>query len=260
LIRELRGITKFAGPLTCGRYLMQILVHVPTIAREKVLTVADDGMRGKPFRVQIFGTRFELAGQHFALAREMYGRQPYFLSPEFRIRPGDTVVDLGANEGLFTILAARLGARVLAVEALPLHVKNLRSLIREHSLSDQVFVVQSLLGPATGLLRNAPDLVSDCDLPSVPLPELLRRYDMQKIDFLKVDIEGSEFDLFAGDNQWLKTTAKIAMEVHPRYGSVSDLAGSLSSAGFQCCVLDSHLKEVDPSDQHLAVYIHAVRN
>ena len=47
----------------------------------------------------------------------MYARDVYTLYGEATFGANDTVIDLGCNEGLFTILAAKCGARVLAVDA-----------------------------------------------------------------------------------------------------------------------------------------------
>jgi hypothetical protein len=64
------------------------------------------------------------------------------------------------------------------------------------------------------------------------------------VDFLKVDIEGFEFDLFSGDIGWVRNVEKIAMEVHPDYGDVSALKSTLEKAGFRVWLLDGNRKRV----------------
>jgi FkbM family methyltransferase len=264
LFGELRAIAKFSGPETAGRYCVHIVGHARTIARQKVLTAADNAMNRRPFKVRIFGTEFQLAGRHFALAREIYGRQPYFASPHFRIRPGDIVVDLGANEGLFAMLAAKLGARVLAIEAQPVLANNTRALLAENFLADRVVVVQGLVGASTGWFsdsdRRFSCLHGTCSIPRLALAELLDTYGIERVDFLKVDIEGSEFDLFAHADGWLNKVEKIAMEVHPSYGNVGDLIRALSCAGFEFRVFDWQLRRAECSAlTGKGGYVHAIR-
>jgi hypothetical protein len=59
----------------------------------------------------------DLDGWLFSGAREMYCRQVYFPSAEFELQAGALVMDLGANAGLFSVPAGRIGWRVIAVEA-----------------------------------------------------------------------------------------------------------------------------------------------
>lgn len=55
------------------------------------------------------------------------------------VRPGDVVLDLGAGTGLLSMLAARRGARVHAVESMPIAAAA-RRLIADNGLSDRVAV------------------------------------------------------------------------------------------------------------------------
>ena len=55
------------------------------------------------------------------------------------------------------------------------------------------------------------------DPPILTMTEIFRLHGLEKIDFLKIDIEGSEFDLFINNNEWLKNVDKIAMEVHQEF-------------------------------------------
>jgi SAM-dependent methyltransferase len=61
-----------------------------------------------------------------------------------RVRPGDTVLDLGSGTGVWAVAAARLGARrVVAVEREAVLVPVIEALARENGVADRVEVVRA---------------------------------------------------------------------------------------------------------------------
>lgn len=182
-------------------------------------------------------------GSYFSGAREIYCRGVYFAVPGFGIGGEDVCVDLGANAGVFTTLAARCGKKVIAVEAqsefLPLIRQNL---LRNDCLS-KTSVELGLIGSTTGKLSD-PAERKNCshwgrEAPVRSLPEVLGRHHVGRVDFLKVDIEGSEFGLFDGDCGWLNRVSKVAMEVHCRFGDANRLRTRLENHGFRVWLVDN---------------------
>jgi uncharacterized protein (DUF2126 family) len=49
---------------------------------------------------------------------------------------------------------------------------------------------------------------------------------------MKIDIEGSEFELF-NETDWLAAVEAISMELHHVYGDVQDVLAALSKHGFE---------------------------
>ncbi len=50
----------------------------------------------------------------------------------------------------------------------------------------------------------------------------MKRYDVQKVDFLKIDVEGHELEVLRGGNRFLNICRHIAIETHERQGCVSN--------------------------------------
>jgi len=194
------------------------------------------------------GKALQIDGAYFSGAREIYCRRVYFAITGFDIWSEDISVDLGANVGLFTTLAASRGKKVISIEAQSGFIPMIGHNLRENHCSQKASVELGIVGSNKGLLSDpsARKKASHwVDEPRVlSLPELFRRHSITRVDFLKVDIEGSEFDLFSGDIGWLRKVEKIAMEVHPSYGEVSTIKSTLENAGFRVWLLDANQRRV----------------
>jgi FkbM family methyltransferase len=139
-------------------------------------------------------------------------------------RPGCVAIDAGANVGFWTIplavTAARVGGRVVAVEPVPANAARLRENVALNGLGAVVDIAEVALsrteGPATLTLRedfrngartgNAAIAIDD-DLDAsfehlstraVPLDTLLQELAVDRVDFIKADVEGHEDLLLAG--------------------------------------------------------------
>ncbi len=73
------------------------------------------------------------------IVREVWEEGIYPLT-QLELGPGDLVVDVGAQIGSFTLLAAATGARVIAVEPSPLNVERLRANVARNGFEDLVEV------------------------------------------------------------------------------------------------------------------------
>jgi len=153
----------------------------------------------------------------FMARNEVFGNY-YFKYGNLEINAGDVVFDLGANVGAFTILAGMLGAKkIVAVEPFPETINLLRRNIEQNSefLSDPVTVFEgAIMGKAnehaTLFLNNDPfgsgshTLTPDeryspgrstIEVEAKTLDELIEISGVDHIDFLKVDIEGAEYEV-----------------------------------------------------------------
>ena len=81
-------------------------------------------------------------------------------------------------------------------------------------------------------------------VPSCTLTEILDRVEGE-IDFLKVDIEGSEYSTFlTSPVETLRRVRRVAMEFHPLYTldapQPQDLIRHFESAGFEATTVQDH--------------------
>jgi FkbM family methyltransferase len=248
---NLVGVWRSVDARSRVRYAAALALRLPAVVRERNLRPVDERMRGQPVTFDVEGTRITLAGDDFAAAREMYCRRVYLSHPHMRLSPGARVVDLGANIGLFSLLAAKRGARVLAVEAQAGFVRALQARMLEQQCADAVEVELALIGAGVGIFAEAADIAAAShyeagqDTPLVEMQDLLARHRIDQIDFLKVDIEGSEFALFRRSEPWLAGVRRIAMEVHGTFGSARELRARLAATGFETSLHDDLLRPID---------------
>jgi FkbM family methyltransferase len=164
------------------------------------------------------------------------------------LRPGDLVVDVGANIGTLAIVAAlRVGSqgRVVAVEAHPRMVQYLWGNVALNGLTN-VDVRHCALGAGTGRARmtdmrsddhNRVSLASGVDVPLRRLDDLdLPHGD---ISLLKIDVEGYEGPVLEGGAAVLARTQCVYFESWERhfasYGyRTTDVLELLSAGGFHC--------------------------
>ena len=161
---------------------------------------------------------------------------------------GREVIDIGANMGTFSILAASLGARkVLAIEPVTqtfdVLIKNVWK-SGSKVIKPQKAVVSDKAGEFVKIglqqktghnsLYNAQEEFEE--VYSVTLNNLLDMVDGSNV-FLKMDCEGAEYDiLMTASEDDMERITTIALEVHgdlhPKYRGIEVIQQKLESFGF----------------------------
>jgi FkbM family methyltransferase len=236
IARDARGIAVTCGWRVAVRWLWCILLTWPECKRVRNLQPADRRMGNGPFKVARQGARAKLAGQQvFSGIREIWVRDVYLKNNYLQIQPGSLVVDLGANQGNFTSLALAQhdDVRVIAVEP-SLSLSNaIRESLRINGWRDRASVKRAFIGIKTDVqLRVAAD-PEYRDAEYVSESAFLQEFGIQRVDFLKCDIEGSEFYLLESGSKLLSITQNLAIEIHPNAGSVKGFLSFLQLAGFE---------------------------
>jgi FkbM family methyltransferase len=173
-----------------------------------------------------WGGRLLLPSDDLSLMPELVAHGTYdvpFTSfVQRHVRPGDTVIDVGANVGLFTILLGyqvwEMG-RVIAYEASPRMLDLLRHNVAMNWLDDRIEIVPKAAAATSGTLpflvpqryamtgslqpvehllatENRGDTLERIDVDAEPLDVLVGRH--ERIALIKIDVEGAEEQVFAG--------------------------------------------------------------
>ncbi|MCC6498804.1 MAG: FkbM family methyltransferase [Anaerolineales bacterium] len=177
------------------------------------------------------------------------------------IRETDTIVDLGAHIGAFSVRAARLAPRgqVYAYEpsggnhALLTRNRQLNDVQNLHIENCAVSGVSgqmTLFTPAGNaimgsLVQNASGFTES--VKATTLHEIIVGHDIQKLDLLKVDVEGAEYDIFFGcPDESMAKIQRVAMEFHEfdsEKRTHRDLVALLEGRGFTVVVENGYFPQ-----------------
>jgi FkbM family methyltransferase len=154
------------------------------------------------------------------------------------IEPGCVVLDVGANLGIYTLLAAKRGARVFAIEADPRNVEKLRRHVLLNGFEDRVTIFPIAAGDHEGtvtLFRAAgnsghSNLFDGTDPVRVPC-RTIDSLGLPPIDICKIDIEGNELNALKGMAATLDRSPrmKILIEYAEQFGETAGMMGFLGA-------------------------------
>jgi FkbM family methyltransferase len=179
---------------------------------------ADEALSRIPMRL-LGGLQFDLIGpesdpviQGFLATGSLSDDCPVPLAQAFA-GPGKVVLDVGAHLGTFTLAMARAGCQVIAIEASPQNVQNLRASIEHNGLAGRVRIIHAAAGNSPGVLSFYPSgphgqvcprgTAGSVEVPAGPIPDLLASLNVGAIDFIKIDIEGWETEAVEGMRGWV---------------------------------------------------------
>jgi FkbM family methyltransferase len=181
------------------------------------------------------------------LAFESYKISETSINPE----SVETIIDCGANIGITALyLAERYrNARIFCVEPDP---QNFKLLKRNVEGEPRVIPIEAaLVGCNTGQIYLSQDLpawgnriISDPNtrdavpVAAITVAELCRRYSIDRIDLLKVDIEGAEEQVFSQAN-FLSNVRFIVIELHGEY-TIEKFERDVRHMGFHVMPPGSH--------------------
>jgi FkbM family methyltransferase len=177
------------------------------------------------------------------VVRQVFSREEY--KPLLDAESPELIIDCGANIGCTScyLLSRFPNARLVAIEPDPesseLCLKNLQPFAdRSTVLTAAVWSHCRTLSLARGVYRDGlawATQVAEGDAPdvdAVDLPTVLQNSSSERISILKVDIEGSEYQLLTHEpDRWLRFTDTLAIELHDQQ---CEQAFAAAMQGYRC--------------------------
>jgi FkbM family methyltransferase len=171
--------------------------------------------------------------------QEIFKNNDHFIVPEFSGRNASLIMDIGANEGYYTlkIKENNPACRVICIEPNPYVFEILQRNMRANDLKGVTLVnkaVSSHNGQLNMEIVREIGAISSRDIgmierpwmreefkekisvPAITLDTLCREFNISSIDILKIDVEGMEEEILAASVPLLNDVKRIVLERHSR--------------------------------------------
>jgi len=231
-------------------YLFFIFINIKKIISEKNLNTLNNifkklkiNFKGKLFFIDILAIN-NISGENncFGLIREIFFRNVYLSKFIFTDSSKNDCIDLGANVGIFSLLASKFFNKVYSVEPQIRYIDCYKKLMRDNHVINAFLI--------NGYLFNLNEF-DDERTNLIDFNKLVEKESLKDV-FLKIDIEGSEFGLFQDIN--LNKVSAVSMEVHQNKGNLQNVLEKLMIYDFDY-VLCNNFGEV-VSNHNQATYLY----
>lgn len=214
--------------------------------------------RDREIEIEVAGYRFRCnLAEHIQRTIFLWGHdQDAFAFIRSRIRPGATFVDVGANVGIFSLMASQIvgpTGRVISVEPNPATFARLSRTVAENSISNitlcnvgladissklELFTGTSEGNDTASMLPGVSTISVTVDV--LPLDRLVEQLGVERIDYMKIDVDGFEHKVLSGAEK-LMAAGKIRhmqcefSDIHLRIvgSSPEKLHDAITSHGFR---------------------------
>ena len=137
------------------------------------------------------------------------------------VKPGQVAVDIGASVGYFSLLLARLvgkEGRVISIEPTSGNFKYLRHNIEKNGYHN-VMGYKVAAWDKREMVGVMPHSFTKEFVQGVPVDDILESNGIEKIDFIKIDVDGADLKALKGLERTIKRspTLKMTCEYYPKY-------------------------------------------
>jgi len=188
-----------------------------------------------------------------AVFNEIIGHKVYH-NDFVNVEENDVVIDIGFNYGLFSMVSLKNNpSKIIAFEPNPKLVSNYQKFFNHEKIELHQKAVSNKAGIVTFNENNDPGmstLLSDINTHNINATyevelinfyQFIQKNNINQIDYLKVDCEGGEYDIFDSiPNEYLTNQVKkIALEFHHKFEDkkVQKLYNKIISCGFETKIM-----------------------
>jgi FkbM family methyltransferase len=168
----------------------------------------------------------------------------------FQPKPNETVIDVGAHLGLYTLIAAKLvgqNGKVISIEPDDANLVVLRKNVAINNLNNTI-VLPVALGDVSGLKKFYAGVMPSASsfyftrwralykvrtvkkIITVTLDELLEKLGIKDVEWIKIDVEGAELDVLRGGESFLQNSKNLKILIRDYSGEAMKY---LQKKGFQ---------------------------
>lgn len=227
-----------------------------------------------PLRVTSYALRFELDLSDHVEERifwEDYDRHILSWWAD-EMAPDSVFLDVGANVGLYSLVAAARGATVVAFEPNPRTRARLEANIRLNHFERRITVRPEALSDAIGTATLFDDVMEgqreanagvaslsnknaagrSIEVRTSTLDAIVKELRLPRVDWIKMDIQGAEYPALKGGSDTLASRPRLLLELEPEVAKnmgwcVEDLRRLLRDHGYSLRDLDSLNVVAEPS-------------
>ncbi len=204
--------------------------------KELIYKMLDIASMGRGLKRTINGHTLRLPTRYFKYFPETYEAENFeFLQKS--CKPGAVIIDIGAHIGLFSIIAAQVtgkSGKVYAFEPAPSTYALLQKTVVINHEEQVIETFQKAVGKANGKITffvsddkadNSNSLVNykedrslhGIDVAVTTIDNFVMEKNISRLNFIKIDVEGAEFDTLQGAAETLKNLKPVCIvAIHPQ--------------------------------------------
>jgi FkbM family methyltransferase len=212
-MRKLNLFLKYLKEL--GMYHFYSYLYQRFIRRSELISVKVRGLshkvviRNNPNDIQIFS--------------QIFIQKEYDITIEGDVK---IIIDCGANIGLASLyfLSKFPNAKILAIEPEKKNFSILQNNLRNYKgaicinkgIWDKTanLEISDYSGGSAGFVLKESTIVSQKSISAISVGQIILQYQLFTVDILKIDIEGSEEQVFLTEPEWLNKVENIFCEIH----------------------------------------------
>lgn len=168
---------------------------------------------------------------------EIFKDKHYTILPEFSGKNDKVILDVGANEGYYTLKMKENNSnlKIYAIEPNLNTFEILKKNIKVNKLKNVILINKAITTKNSKINFQIIDEISPLSavkiakkswldmrrikniiVPSITISKLCKIYKIKFIDILKINVEGSEFEVLKSSLNFLKNIKKIVIEYHSK--------------------------------------------